>query len=113
MSDVPLVDAAILDELIGHIGDEAAHAVIELFIGECRDLAATIGAPETSRDQVRRAAHSLKSSAGQLGASALAQAALDVETAAEHGAPELRWLITNLLEFAARTETALGARLAG
>jgi HPt (histidine-containing phosphotransfer) domain-containing protein len=113
MSAAPLVDTAILEELIGHIGAEAGRAVIELFIGECRDLIATMSSAEIDREKVRRAAHSLKSSAGQVGASALAQAALDVETAAESNAPELRSLITNLLECAVRTEAALGARLAG
>ena len=113
MNASPLIDTAILDELIGHIGAEAARAVIELFISECGELAGTIGAPETGHDEVRRAAHSLKSSAGQLGASALAEVALDVETAAEGGAPELRSLIKHLQECAARTQAALSVRLAG
>ena len=38
MSEV--IDAQVLDDLIEHIGAEAARAVIELFIGECRELVA-------------------------------------------------------------------------
>jgi HPt (histidine-containing phosphotransfer) domain-containing protein len=113
MSDAPLLDAAVLDDLIEHIGAESAHAVIELFIGECRELAAAIGAAGASRDSMRRAAHSLKSSAGQLGAAALAEAALAVETAAGTVAQLAPQLIGELLDCAARTEAVLAARLAG
>ena len=112
MSDAALLDAAVLDDLVEHIGEESARSIIDLFIGECRELAATIGdAP--SPDAARRAAHSLKSSAGQLGAVLLSQAALEVEAAAETASPALPALIARLLDCAARTETALGARLAG
>ena len=45
MSDI--LDATVLDDLLEYIGTDAAHAVIELFIGESRELAATIGAAET------------------------------------------------------------------
>jgi HPt (histidine-containing phosphotransfer) domain-containing protein len=87
-------------------------AIVEIFIGECRELAATIGSAATARD-AGRAAHSLKSSAGQLGAMRLAEAALAVETAAEAGSPELPGLTALLIDCAARTEAALLARLAG
>jgi HPt (histidine-containing phosphotransfer) domain-containing protein len=109
MSDI--LDAAVLDDLLEYIGTDAAHAVIELFIGESRELAATIGAAETPREDVRRAAHSLKSSAGQLGASALAAAALAVEQAAETNSAELGSRIAALLDCAAATKLALTARL--
>ena len=111
MSEAPLLDAAVLDDLIEHIGAESVRAIIELFLGENRELAAAIGAAGASRDTVRRAGHSLKSSAGQLGAAALADAALEVETAAETGSPALPHLIADLLDCAARTEAALAARL--
>jgi HPt (histidine-containing phosphotransfer) domain-containing protein len=107
-----VLDAAVLDDLIEHIGAEAAHEVIELFIGESRELAASIGSTGADRETVRRAAHSLKSSAGQLGASALAAAALAVEAAAETGSPELPGCIAALVACAAQTETALAVRLA-
>jgi len=111
MSDTPLLDGAVLDDLVEHIGADAVRSVIDLFIGECRELAETIapGDPEAAR----RAAHSLKSSAGQLGAAALAAAALDVEAAAETGSPSLPLLIAGLLDCAQRTESVLARRLAG
>jgi HPt (histidine-containing phosphotransfer) domain-containing protein len=108
-----ILDAAVLDELIEHIGVEAAHSVIELFIGECRELTAAIAALDATPDAVRRAAHSLKSSAGQLGAIALAEAATAVEMGAETGAADLSGRIATLGDCAARTEAALAKRLQG
>ncbi len=90
MSDLPLIDSAILDDMIEAIGLEALRPVVELFVGESRTLSATIAAgagDPARREAVRRAAHSLKSSAGQLGAAALSEAAAELERAAESGAP--------------------------
>jgi len=109
MSEV--LDAAVLDDLIEHIGAEAAHGVIELFIGECRELTAAMAAPGAGRAAIGRAAHSLKSSAGQLGAVALSEAALAVETAADSNSPELGSRVVALVDCAAATEPALTARL--
>jgi HPt (histidine-containing phosphotransfer) domain-containing protein len=106
-----VLDAAVLDDLIEHIGAEAARAVIELFIGECRELVAAIAAPDAGAASVGRAAHSLKSSAGQLGASALSEAAQAAEAAAATGSPALPELVVVLTRCAAQTETALTARL--
>ena len=111
MSDPQLLDTAVLDDLIAHIGADSARSIVDLFIVECRGLAANMGAADP--DATRRAAHSLKSSAGQLGAMALSEAALAVESAAENGAATLSRLVAGLLDCAARTETALTARLAG
>jgi HPt (histidine-containing phosphotransfer) domain-containing protein len=108
MSEV--LDAVVLADLIEHIGDEAARAVIELFIGECRDLTAAMMAAPGDRVAVGRAAHSLKSSAGQLGAVALSEAALAVEDAAESGSPALPELIAALARCAAATEVGLARR---
>jgi HPt (histidine-containing phosphotransfer) domain-containing protein len=109
MSEV--LDATVLDDLIEHIGDEGARAVIELFLGECRDLTAAITAQGADRATIGRAAHSLKSSAGQLGASALSAAALAVETATGSDSPALRELVAALGECAVLTQAALAARL--
>jgi HPt (histidine-containing phosphotransfer) domain-containing protein len=106
-----VLDAAVLDDLIEHIGAEGARAVIELFIGECTELTSAIGAADANRDTVRRAAHSLKSSAGQLGASALAEAALAVEAAADTSAADLPQRIATLTECAVATQAALTERL--
>lgn len=109
MSDI--LDRVVFDDLIEHIGAEAARAIIELFVGECRELVAAMGAPGATPDMARRAAHSLKSSAGQLGAAALAEAALAVEGAAETGATDLPAHVRTLAECAAHTEVALAEML--
>jgi HPt (histidine-containing phosphotransfer) domain-containing protein len=110
MNEPPLLDAAVLDNLIEHIGGDGARAVIGLFLGECRELAAEIVAPGADTDAVRRAAHSLKSSAGQLGAMALAKAAAQVEEAAGAGSAALADHIGVLADYATRTEAVLAAR---
>ena len=69
-------------------------------------------APGVDRAVIGRAAHSLKSSAGQLGAVALSEAALAVENAAGSGAPGLSELVRALAECAGCTESALTARRA-
>ncbi|HVH78957.1 MAG TPA: Hpt domain-containing protein [Stellaceae bacterium] len=109
MSDV--LDMQVLDDLVEHIGAEAAQAVIALFLEECRDLAAAITAPGAAPAAVARAAHSLKSSAGQLGAAALSEAALAVETAANARSLELPSLVARLSTCAAATRKALEGRL--
>jgi HPt (histidine-containing phosphotransfer) domain-containing protein len=110
MSDV--LDVNTLDMLVEAIGEEPARGVIALFLEECRDLAAAIAAPGVDSVAIGRAAHSLKSSAGQLGALALSEAAFAVENAASNGAPELNALIATLAEWAAATQETLAARLA-
>src|SRR5580658_4330918 len=80
-----VLDAEVLDMLVEAIGDEGVRGVIALFLDECRELTAAMAAPGADRAAVLHAAHSLKSSAGQLGALALSEAALAVETAAAAG----------------------------
>jgi|SRR5215469_670815 HPt (histidine-containing phosphotransfer) domain-containing protein len=109
MSD--LLDPDALDMLIEAIGEDAARGVLALFLEECRDLTALIAAPGSDHVAIGRAAHSLKSSAGQLGAAALSEAALAVETAAADSAAALPALIAALSECATATRQALAARL--
>jgi HPt (histidine-containing phosphotransfer) domain-containing protein len=106
-----LLDAAVFDDLVEHIGADAVRAIVEIFFGECRELAGAIAAAAAAPRVAARAAHSLKSSAGQLGASALAAAALAVETAATEGSADLPPLAAALVACAERTEAALAARL--
>jgi HPt (histidine-containing phosphotransfer) domain-containing protein len=106
-----ILDVETLDVLIDAIGEDGARGVIELFLGECRDLTAAITAPGADPTAIGRAAHSLKSSAGQLGALALSEAALAVETAAHAGSPDLPRLVAALSECAGETREALAARL--
>jgi HPt (histidine-containing phosphotransfer) domain-containing protein len=111
MSETPVLDTAVLDDLVEHIGADAVRSIVEVFIGECRELTGAMGAA-TNLGEARRAAHSLKSSAGQLGAAALAEAALAVELAAERNSRDLPRRIAALIDCAALTEPALAERLA-
>jgi len=110
MSETTIIDRAVLDDLIHHIGADAVRSIVEIFMGECHELAAAMSASSNPRD-ARRAAHSLKSSAGQLGASALSEAALAVESAAGSGSSALPQLVAALVECVRLTEAALAARL--
>ena len=87
MTGPPLIDRAVIDDLVEAIGADGARSVIELFVAEAQGYLATIaaaasGADAAKRDDARRAAHSLKSGAGQVGAAAIAAAAIEVERAA-------------------------------
>ena len=113
MTAPPLIDQAILDELIESIGIEGARSVLELFIVEGRLYLTTIaeGAarPEDAGqcERVRRAAHALKSGAGQIGAAALSAAAAAVEAAAAAAGPSLPQHVAVLQDCATRTIDAL------
>ena len=117
MTGAPLIDRRVIDDLVEAIGAEGARSVIELFISEAQSYLATIAAaavPDsdpTTRDQARRAAHSLKSGAGQVGAAAVAAAAAEVERAAASGAA-LTEAVAALQKSATETAVAL-ARLSG
>jgi HPt (histidine-containing phosphotransfer) domain-containing protein len=113
MSAPPLIDDAVLDDMLSHIGRESLRPVIELFIGESRRLAETIVASagaEGGRDAVRRAAHSLKSSAGQLGAASLSALAAEIEQAAAGEGASLGEQAAALLRCLDASAAALGER---
>jgi HPt (histidine-containing phosphotransfer) domain-containing protein len=115
----PLLDREVLDGLFAAIGAEGARSVVELFIDESRGYAATIGeaaAPGLDadrRERARRAAHALKSGAGQIGAMALAAAAAAAEGAAETGAADLPQLAAETDRTASDTIAALQQFLNG
>jgi HPt (histidine-containing phosphotransfer) domain-containing protein len=119
MNETPIVDRAVVDDLIDHIGAEAVATVVDLFLNELYEFVRAIGGvanrtdDAARREQARRAAHSLKSSAGQIGAAALAEAALAVETAAGTNAPDLTPCAIALIECAAATTGALAEFLPG
>lgn len=112
MTGGPLIDRRVIDDLVEAIGADGARSVIELFVAEARGYLATIAAAAvsdsdpTKRDQARRAAHSLKSGAGQVGAAAVAAAAAEVERAAGAGAA-LTEAVAALQKCAAETAVAL------
>ena len=94
MPETPVLDRAVIDDMVEHIGADALRPVIELFVGESRRYVTLIRQGATAgdtagREAARRAAHSLKSSAGQLGAAALAEAAAGIERVSEDGEASL------------------------
>jgi HPt (histidine-containing phosphotransfer) domain-containing protein len=118
MSPSPLIDRAVLDELLASIGEEGTRSVIDLFIDESRAYLATIAeaaaAPGDAarRDRARRAAHSLKSGAGQIGAASMAELAAAVERAASDRAADLAQTTAILQKCAAETLIAFTQLLA-
>ena len=114
MTGPELIDRVIIDDLVEAIGADGARSVIDLFVAEAQGYLATIaaaaapGADPATRDQARRAAHSLKSGAGQIGAAAVAAAATDVERAATSGAA-LTQPVAALQQCAAETAAALAS----
>lgn len=117
MSQAPLIDKAALDELIDAIGDDGARSVVGLFVGESgtylSTIAAAAAAPEDAaqREKARRAAHSFKSGAGQVGAAAVAQAATAVETTAPTGGRDFVEAAAALVACTAETIKALAPML--
>jgi HPt (histidine-containing phosphotransfer) domain-containing protein len=113
MSPPPLVDRAIIDDLFEQIGTDAVRSILALFVGEANTYRATIAeaaaqaSDAASRERARRAAHSLKSGAGQIGATSLYTAAAAVEQAAAEGARELARAAEALERCAAETMEAL------
>lgn len=113
MSQAPLIDKAALDELIDAIGDEGARSVVGLFVGESgtylNTISAAAAAPDdpAQREKARRAAHSFKSGAGQVGAAAVAQAATAVEQTASTGGTDFVEAAATLATCTAETIKAL------
>jgi HPt (histidine-containing phosphotransfer) domain-containing protein len=111
------LDGEAIARLLRLGGDELAGRMAALFLGlapeRLREARAAVAAGD--RDQVRRAAHSLKSSSGNVGAYAVLEAAGQLEEAAERGEPpaELTALLAALeaaLEGADPELRALAAR---
>jgi HPt (histidine-containing phosphotransfer) domain-containing protein len=113
MTGPPLVDRAVIDDLFEQIGAEAVRSVLALFVGEAQAYRATIAeaaaqaADPALCERARRAAHSLKSGAGQIGAASLSAAAAAVERAAAEGALELARAAAALDRCAAETMEGL------
>jgi two-component system, sensor histidine kinase and response regulator len=117
MKSPPLIDSAVFDDLLAHIGNDAMRSVIDLFREEARGHTAIVAeaaaqpGDTAQRERARRAAHSLKSSAGQIGAAALAQAAAEAERAAERPAADLAPAAARLQRCLEETVAALPLRL--
>ncbi len=113
MSGPPLIDQTILDDLVESIGIDGTRSVLDLFIVESQGYLATIAAAAAQPadaalcDRARRAAHALKSAAGQIGAVAMSAAAATIEREAAASGPNLPGYVAVLQECATRTLDAL------
>ena len=118
MTPPSLFDRAVINDLSESIGVAGVHRILILFIRESRAYVATIaqavapGADAASYDRARRVAHSLKGSAGQVGAMSLATLAAAFELAAGDGAADLVQAATSLQHCAEDTVAALKEFLA-
>ncbi len=94
----PDVDSRVIDRLRRLGGKELLSEMIDLFTSHA-ELAirdASSAWAQHNLDAIRRAAHSLKSSAGNLGATEVRILADEIEQLAEHGANDFQPLLSDL-----------------
>lgn len=86
----PVLDIAVLDELRDVIGAASVAQIVELFLADAPLLIQRLeqAAATAQSDALREAAHTLKSSAANLGALALSAAALRIESGVRTGTLE-------------------------
>ena len=81
----PVLERAVLDELIGQIGDADARRIARAMIDDAAERVAEMRAHRDAPERVRREAHSLKSAAASCGLTALSEEAARLEAAlAQH-----------------------------
>lgn len=87
MTDVPVVNPAAVDRLRRLGGANLVRQMLELYLGQGADRMDSLveGAAAGDADRVERSAHTMKSSAGNVGALRLQQTAEAVEAAAGAG----------------------------
>jgi HPt (histidine-containing phosphotransfer) domain-containing protein len=113
----PLIDQAVYDELVDSIDADGARSVLQIFVGESGTYLGTIDAAVAQsgdaalRDKARRAAHSFKSGAGQVGAAAVMAAAAAVEAAAPAGGDAFLQAAATLKQCTAATLAAMAPLL--
>ncbi len=90
MGDAPLFDPSVYSALCSELGAEDAAEVLQAFLADTpRKIAAMVSATE-DRLAIKRAAHSIKSSAATFGFAELSALARDLESGIEGmGAPQL------------------------
>ena len=87
MNDLPLIDMAQMDRLKEWGGKELQTKMVDLFLSHARDRMDQIrqGLSTTTPETAETGAHTLKSSAGNVGAQRVQQLAQEAETLAEKG----------------------------
>jgi HPt (histidine-containing phosphotransfer) domain-containing protein len=101
MEDLPLLDLAQMERLNEWGGPELQKKMVELFLTHSQDRLDQIGEGVSAGDAVRAetGAHTLKSSAGNVGAQRLQALARDAEALAEAGSmKDLEALLPSLQE---------------
>lgn len=90
MANEAVVDVKVLDALAVEIGGDAVREIIDLFLGDAPRRLEAFQAGLASGDLAgaRRAAHTLKSNAANLGARAFAHLCEELEAAARLGQAE-------------------------
>ena len=101
MNDLPLIDMAQMDRLNEWGGKELQTKMVDLFLTHAKDRMDQIreGLSTSTPETAETGAHTLKSSAGNVGAQRVQQLAQEAETLAEDGnLAELRSLFPRLEE---------------
>jgi histidine phosphotransfer protein HptB len=83
MSDYPIVNEGVLNELGAELGLEDAITVLKTFLADTARKMDALTSPGRSRLETKREAHSIKSSAAIFGFERLSQLARELETVAE------------------------------
>jgi histidine phosphotransfer protein HptB len=90
MPEEPLFDSSVFRELCSELGNEDAVEVLLAFLGDAPGKMAMMSAT-TDRPSIKRAAHSIKSSAATFGFANLSALARDLEAGIEGmSAPQLQ-----------------------
>ncbi len=108
------IDVSALERLRKLGGDALLSRMVDLFISHAEPAIdeASAGAASGNFEMVRRAAHSLKSSAGNLGAKHVQRLAEEIEkTAEQHNVAELNELMASLKSAYAEAKTQLCAQI--
>ncbi|HYK91427.1 MAG TPA: Hpt domain-containing protein [Acidobacteriota bacterium] len=109
-SNVRMVDASVMERLRRLGGDELIGKMVDLFVQYAEPMLGRVVASceAGNPDELERAAHSLKSSAGNLGAREVESLAGSIERlAAEHSLEAIRPIVTELEKAFLRAKACL------
>ncbi len=99
MNEAPLFDQSVFRGLCSELGNEDAAEVLQAFLADTPRKMTLIMSDTTDRPSIKRAAHSIKSSAATFGFAKLSALARDLESGiAGMTAPQLRDCVETLGE---------------
>jgi HPt (histidine-containing phosphotransfer) domain-containing protein len=109
MNEAPLFDPSVFRGLCSELGNEDAAEVLQAFLADTPRKMALIMSATTDRPSIKRAAHSIKSSAATFGFAELSALARDLESGiGGMSAPQLHDCVGTLCQ--AFEKTAVFAR---